>query len=1073
MSACANRASHTLTPQEKTVWAEYVRETVNGPEVAVGDKCLKDKNAYEDHFAAFMDWPYYCTWINTDKGQEPYAKALAADAVEREGVEDNDAYKMLHVGMRVERLFILKNEKEFEDYFDKKPKGPMPAVPIIQAPNELTGKLEAARCWKVDGSEPLRTDDRRLTVFAEVSSVEALHKMHAANTIFAGQADLAFDSSVNQNMSDASLSLLYGYNKVPSLREFHQKFSPETYDKCYVRETAAPAQPAQTPPRVSASTPTKSTSCPFGELISTAGSPRVPATGQADDAECGETDGENQLDETFVLWNEFPHESVQVSDTQTVIENVSVVGADLLKAERAGPAALLDHLKGRVPCDMVLNGVNKNRQLANIEYYVTNGKLQEPYVGFLRSFIKVATSCKELDRKKILDPNALPLIEVNAHLANLAAAGVPLQPCTKVALWQRRIIDWTSGAELSHGDAMRVVESAKVWANPGDDDHLGIQQFDTKSPAVFAIREFDAEYRLALAMHMLVEKVLCTYVSGGESKEGHAINFCVAMLAHIEEDTPADLSPVATDALCQLCSCCRALRSVLTYDDATIVLDGVDDVRALVASKTLAKATIVNTVAAAVAGNPFFNGKFGVFDTNMGVIAEHMPKIDAAQKELASGPRSVDEACTQLRELCERVELFNGVGLEQYLVPLLKSMKAATLAFWKDLTASPPETRSKDRVADAIRVIGSMSSIIPGDEDLDAISSDAACLQGNLLASSLTQEVNKVVERVAYLAEGSEKFREELTSVKADLEQFDGHVLRTKEEIADARRAFSHCVTLAASLVARDCDSADTVASLAETLNLMCPVQPSAAAILNLVKALRDMVCSLRGYQKLDADVSNRLALDTPSSPNGWPHLRGLQQRLQSVLRARSAVSEEDLLSGDVVVDTYIEEAQACVTDASERATFEAEEKLDAATVAIQALLNADGVATYNKYSAKADFAELLLHAEGTLLRTSCDDLEAGQKSLEVATSIATAVFDRFGVTMPEHKTTTSEEVLAQSRVHVVTHKILTHFSTIKTDKGKLRTSVMDAVKLSSQWKVSKQIDDRILLRVEQAKKFR
>ena len=128
----------------------------------------------------------------------------------------------------------------------------------------------------------------------------------------------------------------------------------------------------------------------------------------------------------------------------------------------------------------------------------------------------------------------------------------------------------------------------------------------------------------------------------------------------------------------------------------------------------------------------------------MGVIAEHMPKIDAAQKELASGPRSVDEACTKIRELCERVELFNGVGLEQYLVPLLKSMKAATLAFWKDLTASPPETRTKDRVADAIRVIGSMSSIIPGDEDLDAISSDAACLQGNLLASSLTQEVNKV-----------------------------------------------------------------------------------------------------------------------------------------------------------------------------------------------------------------------------------------------------------------------------------------------------------------------------------------
>ena len=113
------------------------------------------------------------------------------------------------------------------------------------------------------------------------------------------------------------------------------------------------------------------------------------------------------------------------------------------------------------------------------------------------------------------------------------------------------------------------------------------------------------------------------------------------------------------------------------------------------------------------------------------------------------------------------------------------------------------------------------------------------------------------------------------------------------------------------------------------------------------------------------------------------------------------------------------------------------------------------------------------MHAEGTLLRTSCDDLEAGQKSLEVAKTIATAVFDRFGVTMPEHKTTTSEEVLAQSRVHVVTHKILTHFSTIKTDKGKLRTSVMDAVKLSSQWKVSKQIDDRILLRVEQAKKFR
>jgi hypothetical protein len=350
-------------------------------------------------FEPMFDWLAFCSWVQTPKG----AKALQEDAascndaaakVFRKGLADKKLEDIVNVGAYTHVTVIVKNEAEFEKRFRKTPKSKMPACPIAFVVSETTGEWERVFCFRNN----LDPEPRRVTFYADAAVGTRHVKLTRDTQTFKEQMAMQFQADVTQNQfhgdNDQSREILTGKVKVPDIDEFHAAFAPES--KLPIGLMGLQAGLAKS--LLANATLGDTMSTPQGtRVLASPLSPFVPMmdgsveTAPVDEEahHTGNTTGDTEhISMYYELVTGFAGVDVDCCESE-VTADTSEQAAALARAERQGSPAILAHLKGRVTCTQVLSGAKRNRQLANMQAYLTNGKLSDGDVSLLRSYLKL------------------------------------------------------------------------------------------------------------------------------------------------------------------------------------------------------------------------------------------------------------------------------------------------------------------------------------------------------------------------------------------------------------------------------------------------------------------------------------------------------------------------------------------------------------------------------------------------------------------------------------------------------------------------------------------------------------
>ena len=273
---------------------------------------------------------------------------------------------------------------------------------------------------------------------------------------------------------------------------------------------------------------------------------------------------------------------------------------------------LLEWLKVRAPVLEILQGKNFNRQIASMQKWLTNGRLDIDDCKLLKAYLRVLTSAWKISPACIKDLN---VEEIDSHLAVIRDSGVVVPAVTLGGLLVAEASICLQRGQSEMSACQELVDMVQIWGDAGTFD---INK-DRKTWKLRNVAALDDASRVHWFTNTLIAKLMGLLASQGESKHMHLLAFCKFFVAKWDRDSPtAEVAETLLMGIDECLQCCRALVGLISgniHDS-----DSLKDIIAVFTERSSVTSSGMQSLSLALHDSEFYREKMQrVVDATAGI----------------------------------------------------------------------------------------------------------------------------------------------------------------------------------------------------------------------------------------------------------------------------------------------------------------------------------------------------------------------------------------------------------------------------------------------------------------------